>query len=91
MSQEKYTEIVTLGESIALMRGISAGPLVHASTFGLGIGGAETNFAFVRDLNIAQGMRQGAGGSRTGCTGLPTLGCQLPVVHLPVLPSDLGE
>lgn len=45
MSQEKQTDVVTLGETMALMRGTSAGPLAHASTLSLGMGGSESNFA----------------------------------------------
>lgn len=45
MSEHQFTEVVTLGETMGLMRGTSAGPLAHASTLGLGMGGSETNFA----------------------------------------------
>ncbi|MGO2052895.1 hypothetical protein CIK76_16505 [Glutamicibacter sp. BW80] len=57
-------EIVPLDKTMELMRGISASPLVYASTLGLDIGGAETNSGFVGDLNAAYRMRQGAGGIR---------------------------
>jgi 2-dehydro-3-deoxygluconokinase len=45
VSRNKHTDVVTLGETMALMRGTSAGPLAHASTLGLGMGGSESNFA----------------------------------------------
>lgn len=43
--QNSWPEVVTMGETMALMRAEGAGPLQHATTLGLGIGGAETNFA----------------------------------------------
>ncbi|HEU0257182.1 MAG TPA: sugar kinase [Microbacteriaceae bacterium] len=36
---------VTIGETMALLRQLEAGPLQHATTLGLGIGGAESNVA----------------------------------------------
>ena len=43
MSQGTY--VVTLGETMALMASDKAGPLAHASTMSLGIGGSESNVA----------------------------------------------
>ncbi|MBJ2120302.1 sugar kinase [Arthrobacter sp. MSA 4-2] len=37
--------VVTFGETMALMRAQTPGPLAHASELGLGIGGAESNVA----------------------------------------------
>lgn len=42
---EKKIDVVTLGETMALMKTEAAGPLAHASSLGLGIGGAESNVA----------------------------------------------
>lgn len=39
------TDVVTLGETMALMRADAPGPLAHASSLSLGVGGAESNFA----------------------------------------------
>ncbi|BAS18109.1 2-dehydro-3-deoxygluconokinase [Arthrobacter sp. Hiyo8] len=39
------TYVVTLGETMALMASDKAGPLAHASTMSLGIGGSESNVA----------------------------------------------
>ena len=39
------TEVVTLGETMALMKADTPGPLQHVSSMSLGMGGAETNFA----------------------------------------------
>ncbi|GAB2745486.1 sugar kinase [Arthrobacter bambusae] len=39
------TYVVTLGETMALMASDKAGPLAHASTLSLGIGGSESNVA----------------------------------------------
>lgn len=39
------TDVVTLGETMALMRADSPGPLQHVSTLSMGMGGSETNFA----------------------------------------------
>lgn len=36
---------MTLGETMALLRSLEAGPLQHAAALGLGIGGAESNVA----------------------------------------------
>ncbi|PYI39128.1 sugar kinase [Arthrobacter psychrolactophilus] len=44
-SQKSWPEVVTMGETMALMRAEGAGPLQHTTSLGLGIGGAETNFA----------------------------------------------
>ncbi|MET4542275.1 2-dehydro-3-deoxygluconokinase [Arthrobacter bambusae] len=40
-----YTDVVTLGETMALMKAATPGPLAHAGSLGLGMGGAETNVA----------------------------------------------
>ncbi|MFJ6535928.1 sugar kinase [Paenarthrobacter sp. NPDC091711] len=40
-----YTDVVTMGETMALMKAETPGPLAHARSLGLGMGGAETNFA----------------------------------------------
>lgn len=39
------TQVVTLGETMALMKAESPGPLAHVSSLSLGVGGAESNFA----------------------------------------------
>ncbi|MGC0362493.1 2-dehydro-3-deoxygluconokinase [Rhodococcus sp. 27YEA15] len=44
-SQSSRTEVVTLGETMALVRADTPGPLQHVSSLGLGMGGAESNFA----------------------------------------------
>lgn len=38
-------DIVTIGETMALLHSQVPGPLAHASALTLGIGGAESNFA----------------------------------------------
>jgi 2-dehydro-3-deoxygluconokinase len=43
--QRDWPEVVTLGETMALLRADSVGPLQHVSTMSVGIGGAESNFA----------------------------------------------
>lgn len=40
-----YSDVVTMGETMALMKAATPGPLAHAGSLGLGMGGAETNFA----------------------------------------------
>lgn len=40
-----YTDVVTMGETMALMKAETPGPLAHAGSLGLGMGGAETNVA----------------------------------------------
>ena len=42
---QPYTDVVTIGETMALMRSSIPGPLAHNSQLGLGIGGSESNFA----------------------------------------------
>ncbi|HAG58731.1 MAG TPA: sugar kinase, partial [Arthrobacter bacterium] len=37
--------VLTFGETMALMRSDQVGPLAHASTLSLGIGGSESNVA----------------------------------------------
>lgn len=44
-SNGTYTDVVTMGETMALMKAVTPGPLAHAGSLGLGMGGAETNFA----------------------------------------------
>jgi 2-dehydro-3-deoxygluconokinase len=44
-SAGEATDVVTLGETMALMRADSPGPLQHVSTLSMGMGGSETNFA----------------------------------------------
>lgn len=41
----KPIDVVTLGETMALMKTEAPGPLAHARSLGLGIGGAESNVA----------------------------------------------
>ncbi len=46
--------IVTIGETMALLHSRTPGPLAHASSLALGVGGAESNFAVaVRRLGTA--------------------------------------
>jgi 2-dehydro-3-deoxygluconokinase len=45
MSQDSHTDVVTLGETMALVRATHPGPLMHASEMTLGMGGSESNFA----------------------------------------------
>lgn len=40
-----FTQVVTLGETMALMKADTPGPLAHVSSLSLGVGGAESNFA----------------------------------------------
>lgn len=42
---EKSIDVITLGETMALMKAETLGPLAHAPSLGLGIGGAESNVA----------------------------------------------
>ena len=37
--------VLTFGETMALMRTDQVGPLAHASTLSLGVGGSESNVA----------------------------------------------
>ncbi|MDR6438980.1 2-dehydro-3-deoxygluconokinase [Paenarthrobacter nicotinovorans] len=39
------TDVITMGETMALMKAATPGPLAHAGSLGLGMGGAESNFA----------------------------------------------
>ena len=41
----EFSQVVTLGETMALMKADTPGPLAHVSSLSLGIGGAEFNFA----------------------------------------------
>ncbi|WP_227878579.1 sugar kinase [Arthrobacter dokdonensis] len=41
----KVIDVVTIGETMALMRSVAPGPLSHAASLELGIGGAESNVA----------------------------------------------
>ena len=48
----EFTQVVTLGETMALMKAETPGPLAHVSSLSLGVGGAESNFATaLRRLN----------------------------------------
>lgn len=42
---QRFTDVVTVGETMALMRSTVPGPLAHNAQLGLGIGGSESNFA----------------------------------------------
>lgn len=44
-SGQAASEVVTLGETMALMKADTPGPLAHAPSLSLGIGGAESNVA----------------------------------------------
>lgn len=44
-SSGDVTQVVTLGETMALMKAETPGPLAHVSSLSLGVGGAESNFA----------------------------------------------
>lgn len=44
-SAPAFTDVVTIGETMALLKPDGAGPLPHATSLSLGIGGAESNFA----------------------------------------------
>ena len=45
MSADASSDVVTLGETMALMRADQPGPLQHTGTLTLGMGGSESNFA----------------------------------------------
>lgn len=45
MRENLGTQVVTLGETMALFRAAHPGPLMHASEMTLGMGGSESNFA----------------------------------------------
>jgi 2-dehydro-3-deoxygluconokinase len=45
MKANSATEVVTLGETMALFRAAHAGPLMHGAEMTLGMGGSESNFA----------------------------------------------
>ena len=45
MKENSATDVVTLGETMALVRATHPGPLMHASEMTLGMGGSESNFA----------------------------------------------
>lgn len=48
------TDVVTLGETMALMKADHPGPLAHVGSMSLGMGGAESNFAIaLRRLDTA--------------------------------------
>ncbi|MBV1777669.1 sugar kinase [Paeniglutamicibacter sp. ABSL32-1] len=80
MSQDECTDVVTLGETMALMRGTSAGPLAHASTLGLGMGGSESNFAIAL-------RRLGTSVSWIGRLGADSLG---DLVHREIRAEDVN-
>lgn len=68
MSQQPvFTDVVTVGETMALMRSTVPGPLSHNSQLGLGIGGSESNFAIAL-------RRLGATVSWVGRVGADALG-----------------
>jgi 2-dehydro-3-deoxygluconokinase len=53
MTENSASDVVTLGETMALMRATNPGPLQHASEMTLGMGGSESNFAIaLRRLGI---------------------------------------
>ena len=59
--------IVTIGETMALLHSQTPGPLAHASALNLGIGGAESNFAVaVRRLGAAATWIGRIGGDSLG-------------------------
>ena len=45
MIDDSVSDVVTLGETMALIRATAPGPLMHASEMTLGMGGSESNFA----------------------------------------------
>ncbi|MFJ2621192.1 sugar kinase [Glutamicibacter sp. NPDC087344] len=45
ISEQRFTDVVTVGETMALMRSTVPGPLAHNAQLGLGVGGSESNFA----------------------------------------------
>ena len=45
MTEDSVSDVVTLGETMALIRATNPGPLQHASEMTLGMGGSESNFA----------------------------------------------
>ena len=45
MNEHSAPDVVTLGETMALIRATHPGPLQHASEMTLGMGGSESNFA----------------------------------------------
>jgi 2-dehydro-3-deoxygluconokinase len=45
VTENPATEVITLGETMALVRATHPGPLMHASEMTLGMGGSESNFA----------------------------------------------
>ena len=45
MTGNSVSDVVTLGETMALVRATHPGPLMHASEMTLGMGGSESNFA----------------------------------------------
>lgn len=45
MKEDSESDVVTLGETMALVRATHPGPLMHASEMTLGMGGSESNFA----------------------------------------------
>ncbi|UKA49767.1 sugar kinase [Arthrobacter sp. FW305-123] len=45
VKNQAYSDVVTMGETMALMKAATPGPLAHAGSLELGMGGAETNFA----------------------------------------------
>lgn len=45
VTPNNVTDVVTMGETMALMKAESPGPLAHVASLSLGMGGAESNFA----------------------------------------------
>lgn len=65
-----WPEVVTMGETMALMRADGAGPLQHTTSLGLGMGGAETNFAIAL-------RRLGTSVAWVGRVGFDSLGAKV--------------
>lgn len=65
-----WPAVVTMGETMALMRAEEAGPLQHTTSMSLGIGGAETNFAIAL-------RRLGTSVAWVGRVGVDSLGAKV--------------
>lgn len=63
----KVVDVVTMGETMALMKSTTPGPLAHETSLGLGIGGAESNVAIAL-------RRLGASVAWVGRVGADSLG-----------------
>lgn len=66
-SPVKTLDVITLGETMALMKAATPGPLPHAASLLLGIGGAESNVAIAL-------RRLGASAAWVGRVGADSLG-----------------